>query len=163
MSFKDTFFDIAGRLIEFVIQLIQFVFQKTVELIHAAWEWFISLPFIEKLVIVAGVPAVFAVMLPAARFDIFDSVYEVNNPLSHYMVMIGILMFASIFVRHYRYTVLARCGVNVYYFAWSLYYYCGEGMITRADQYTVTPYFFLNFIVPVIYVSLSVVSWMQER
>jgi len=163
MSFKDNVIDFAGNLASFLIQLIQFIIQKAIEFAHIVWEWFISLPIIEKLMIAAGIPAICAVILPAAKFDIFDSVYEVNNPLSHYMAMIGIIMFISIIVRNFRFMVLVRCGVNAYYLAWAIYYYLGKGLITKADQYTITPYYFLNFIVPVIYIALSLMSWQRDR
>lgn len=163
MSFKDTVIDFAGNLAGFLIQLVQFILQKAIAFAHIVWEWFISLPIIEKLMLAAGIPAICAVILPAAKFDIFDSVYEVNNPLSHYMAMIGIIMFVSIVVRNFRYMVLIRCGVNAYYLAWALYYYMGKGLITKADQYTITPYYLLNFIVPVIYIVLSLLSWQRDR
>jgi hypothetical protein len=160
---KEILIDVTWRLIDFLVAAIKFIARKALDFAVLSWSWFISLPIIEKLIIFNGIPAMIAAMLPVARFDIFDSVYEVNNPLAHYMVLLGLLMFGTIFIRQIFWIVFVRVGVNLYYLGWAIYGIVGVGQITKADEYTITPYYSLNYIVPIIYASLAVISRYIER
>jgi hypothetical protein len=163
MAVKEILIDATWRLIDFLVAVVKFIFRKAIDFIAASWTWFIALPVIEKLVIANGIPAIFAALLPVARFDIFDSVYEVNNPLAHYMVLLGLLMFGTIFIRHIFWIVFVRAGASLYYLGWAMYGILGAGQITKADQYTITPYYALNYVVPVVYAALAVLSRYLER
>jgi hypothetical protein len=160
---RNRLFMAAEELAGIVFSLIKLIIQKTGAFAILAWEWFLSASVIEKLIILTGVPAIAAVILPAARFDIFESVYEVNNPLAPYMIFIGFIMFGTVFVSSWRFTSLIRIGVNLYFLGWALYCYIVPGQITKADAYTITPYYMLNFIVPIIYIVLSGISHFGRR
>jgi hypothetical protein len=160
---RNRLFMLAEELIGMVVSIIKLLIKKTGEFTILAWEWFLSVSVIEKLIVLNGLPAIAAVVLPAARFDIFESVYEVNNPLAPYMIFVGFIMFGTIFVRSWRFTSLIRIGVNLYFLGWAVYCYVVPGQITKADAYTITPYYLLNIIVPIIYILLSAASHFRRR
>ena len=160
---KEILVDVTWRLIDFLVAVIKYTVRKAGEFAIASWSWFLALPLIEKLIIFNGIPALLAASLPVARFDIFDSVFEKNNPLAPYMALIVLLMFGTIFFRHIFWIMYVRVGVNLYYLGWAVYGILGTGQLTKADQYTVTPYYAINYVVPVTYAVLAVVSRSLER
>jgi len=114
MSVKEVIVDVIWRLIDVIVAVVKFIVIKAGEFAAASWSWFNALPFLEKLIFFNGIPAIVAALLPVARFDIFDSVYEVNNPLAHYMVLLGLLMFGTIFFRQIFWVVFVRVGVSLF-------------------------------------------------
>ena len=80
------------------------------------------------------------------------------------MVLIGFFMFFSIIIRHRRFIPFLRIAFNMYYFGWVVYYFTVPGTITKADgQIYITPYFYLNLIVPVLYSLFAFLSAKTER
>jgi hypothetical protein len=164
MSYTDTIFDIILKLFGFIFDGARILIRKAGELAVKSWEWISELPLLEKLIVLNSVPAVISVMLPVAKFEIWDSYYEINNPLSHYMVLIGLMMFVSIFIRHRRFVPLVRIGVNIYYFGWVVFCYFAPGQITKTTEpFVILPIYYLNFVVPLIYAGLSYLSYSRER
>ena len=162
MSLFGTILDYARELFDMLVSLAGFIIRKTGEYSLIALEWFKNLPLSDELIIINGLPAIGAVILPAARFYIFESWYEVNNPLSVWMIGVGFVMFATIFFRERVWTAPVRIGVCLYYLGWALYMGLG-GHITKADGAVVTGFYMLNYIVPSVYAGLAVFSWLQLR
>jgi hypothetical protein len=164
MSYADAFFNIISKLFGFIFDSILTVIRKAGELAVSSWERIRELPLLEKLIILNCVPAVVSVMMPVAKFEIWDSYYEINNPLSHYMVLIGLMMFVSVFIRHYRFVPFARIGVNIYYFGWIVFCYFAPGQITKTTEpFVILPIYYLSFVVPIVYAVLSFLSYTRER
>ena len=157
-----TITDIAYYLFDHAVAAAGFLIRKTGEYAHIAWEWFRALPFFEQLIIVNGLPAIAAVVLPAARFYIFESWFEINNPLSVWMIGIGFLMFGTIFLRERVWVMPVRIAANLYYLGWAIYM-AASGTISKADSFTVTNFYSLNYVVPVIYSVLAVLSRLSRR
>jgi hypothetical protein len=139
-----------------------FIIRKAGEYSRIAMEWFKALPLAEELIIINGIPAICAVILPAARFYIFESWFEVNNPLAVWMIGIGFLMFGTIFFRERVWVLPARVGVNVYYLGWAIYM-SASGSLSKADSFTVTGFYAFNYVVPVIYSALALMSFLTRR
>ena len=157
-----TIIDYAHYAFEQLMRLAGFLIRKAGEYTHIAWEWFRALPFFEQLIIVNGLPAIAAVVLPAARFYIFESWFEINNPLAVWMIGIGFLMFGTIFLRERVWVMPARVIPNLYYLGWAIYM-AASGSISKADSFTVTGFYSLNYVVPVIYSVLAVLSRLSSR
>jgi len=155
--------DYARELFDMLVSLAGFVVRKTGEYTIIAWEWFKDLPLPEELILVNAFPAVCAVIFPAARFYIFESWYEVNNPIAVWMIGVGFVMFVTVFFRERIWAAPARVGVCAYYLGWALYIGIG-GHITKAEGAVITGFYVLNYIVPSVYIGLSVLSrvWMRR-
>ncbi|MGL4368542.1 MAG: hypothetical protein ACRCUT_02545 [Spirochaetota bacterium] len=162
MSVYYTLLDYGRQALDLIVSAAGFIIKKTGEYTLIAWEWFRGLPFPEELIIINGIPALCAVLFPAARFYIFEFWYEVNNPLAVWMIVIGFVMFATVFFREKVWVAPARIGVNLYYLGWAIYMVAGN-QITKADSYEITGFYAFNYIVPVVYASLSALSFVWDR
>ena len=157
-----TLIDFAHYAFDQLMRLAGFLIRKAGEYTHIAWEWFKALPLAEQLILINGIPAICAVLLPAAKFYIFESWFEINNPLAVWMIGIGFLMFGTIFLRERVWVMPVRVVVNLYYLGWAVYM-AASGTISRADAFTVTGYYSFNYVAPVIYAVLAVFSFLTRR
>ena len=55
-----------------------------------------------------------------------------------------------------------RIAANLYYLGWAIYM-AASGTISKADSFTVTGFYSLNYVVPVIYSVLAVLSRLSRR
>ena len=162
MSVFYTLRDYSRQLLDMIVSAAAFIVRKTGEYALIAWEWFKALPLAEQLILINGIPAICAVVLPAAKFYIFESWFEINNPLAVWMVGIGFLMFGTIFLRERVWVMPVRVVVNLYYLGLAVYM-AASGTISKADAFTVTSYYSFNYVAPVIYAVLAVFSVLTRR
>ncbi|MDA3901127.1 MAG: hypothetical protein PF637_11490 [Spirochaetes bacterium] len=147
---KNTVLDIVSYIAEIVIRFFSFLFN-----------WFMDLVIWERLILINFVAAFFAVLLPVARFYILDFWYVVSNPLSINMIGLVFVMFATIFFP-YLIILIARVTLNLLYIIHMLIIVL-SGSITHAPDYLVTPGLFLNFVVPLLFILFSVLSFNNRR
>jgi hypothetical protein len=112
---------------------------------------------VEKLIVINAVPAFLAVVLPVAKYYIFESYFYINNPLAVYLIGIVLIMCGSIFFGG-KVRFLVRALINVYYIIWVVYLPLA-GELTKAQPHTITPWYSLNIIVPAAYIVLSAYSY----
>jgi hypothetical protein len=158
-----TVISIAETILNYAIDIIRFCVRKAGDFVTIAWNWFLELPLFEKLILFNGVPAMLAALLPVAQFPIFDSYHIIHNPLAHLVILLGLYMFGSAFLRHNGWFVIGRCVFSVYYLIRVIYVSIADNAITYSKEYTVSASFGINYIVPVVYIILTFLSWRSEN
>jgi hypothetical protein len=153
----------AETILNYAIDIIRFCVRKAGELTITAWNWFLQLPLFEKLIIFNGIPAMLAALLPVAQFPIFDSYHIIHNPLAHLVILLGLYMFGSIFLRHNGWFVIGRFVFCTYYLIRVIYVSLADNAITFSKEYTMSGSFVINYIVPVVYILFAFLSWKSEN
>lgn len=163
MRILEVIIDIALFLFEKLKELVLFLLELIISLMKKLYEKFDEVSVPEKAIFLNTALAFLAVVLPVASFRIpaFGSDYYVNNPLAVYLIGITIFMFASLYFS-WRYIPAARVLLNAYYLFWVIYIPLADGF-TRAQPHSISFGFYLNIIVPVIYIVASGLHWMGER
>jgi hypothetical protein len=154
---------IAETLLNYAIDIVRFIVRKAGEFAILTWNWFLELPLFEKLIIFNGIPAMLAALLPVAQFPIFDSYHIIQNPLAHLVILLGLYMFGSIFLRRNGWFVIGRFVFCIYYFIRVVYVSFADNAITFSKEYTMSGSFVINYIVPVVYLLLTFLSWKSEN
>ena len=122
----------------------------------AIWDWLLSVPLSEKIIVFTFIPSFFAVAMPAARFPIFETSFEVTNPLAVYLIGIALLMLLTSFYRG-RIALALRIGVNIAYLAAVIWIHA-SGTITMARPYSMTFFFYLNYAAPILFLTGTILS-----
>jgi hypothetical protein len=163
MRFLEIIVDIVMFLYEKLKELVIFVLELIVTLMRKLYEKFDDISVPEKAIFLNTALAFLAVVLPVAKFRIplFNSDYYVNNPLAVYLIGIAIFMFITLYFS-WKYIPVARVLLNAYYLFWVFYVLLAEGL-TKAQPHQVSFGYYLNIVVPVIYIVASALHWMQER
>jgi hypothetical protein len=115
----------------------------------------------EKLVVLNTVPAFFAIVMSVAQYYIFETWFYINNPLAVYLIAIVAGMLASVFFEG-PVKFLARLLLNAYYLAWVVYLPLA-GELTKADPHTLRFGYYLNIVVPVVYMGASLVTFFFDE
>ncbi len=118
---------------------------------------FFDLNIFDRLLVASTAVAFFAIVLPIARYYIFDTWFIINNPLAVYMIGIVMLVFGSFYIPP-LYAFIIRIATSLYYLGWVIYLHAA-GEISRAP-YEVTWGYWINIVVPIIYCSLAVFSFL---
>jgi hypothetical protein len=153
----------AETIFNYTLDILRFCIRKAAEFVISAWNWFLELPLFEKLIIVNGIPAMLAALLPVAQFPIFDSYHIIHNPIAHLVILLGLYMFGSIFLRHNGWIIIGRFAFSAYYLIRVIYVSLADNAITYSKEYTMSGTFVINFIVPVIYILLTFISWRSDN
>jgi hypothetical protein len=69
----------------FIIDALIWLIALVKSALTAVWEWLLSVPLSEKIIVFTFIPAFFAVAMPSARFPIFETFFDVTNPLAVYL------------------------------------------------------------------------------
>lgn len=157
MKVFERFADLIGFLIIFVKDLFHFFFDLISDLLRRMYQKFLEIHFSEKVVFFNIIPAFFAVIVPVARFYIFESYFYINNPLAVYLIGIVLVMFASIYFTGLI-KLIIRVVMNGYYLFWIIYLPVA-GELTKADPYEIYFGYYINIAVPVIFIVFSMVSY----
>jgi hypothetical protein len=163
---------IVMRIFDMLLDLGAFIFQKlkdiflflldlALQLISHLYNKFLEIRLPEKVVYINTFLAFLAVVLPVAKFYIFESWFYVNNPLAVYMIGIAMVMFGSLYFSG-QYVLLARVLLNFYYLVWVIYVPLAEGL-THANPHWIIFGYFLNIAVPLIYIFAGIWSFFDER
>jgi len=151
-----------------VSRFLSFIREAAVHLLSSLYklavlllEWFINLEISEKILFLNSVLCLISVIVPAAYFNIFDSRYYVNSPVSITSIVIAMHFFASLFF-HFRWVAYARVGVSAYFLLLLLSKVVFQ-TITKAQPYSLFWGFYLAVLAAVIYVLLSVYQMLRSR
>ena len=157
MKIVEIFIDSIGYLIIKIKELLAFLLGLVFDLFLKLYEKFLEISLSEKIVFLNTVPAFFAIILPVARYYIFEMYFYKNNPLAVYMIGITFIMFSSIYFSGLVKLVI-RLLVNAYYLFWIIYLPLAEEL-TKADPYEICFGYYLNVAVPFIYLITSLLSY----
>lgn len=127
-------------------------------MIRTAIEWFLGLPLLNKIIVVNTITSFFAIVLPIAKYYIFESWFGINNPLAVYLILIVAIMFGTIFF-HGPVVLAARVAANLCYFISVIVIYATHS-ISHAP-YVISIGFFLNLIAPMIYIAAAVMVYLS--
>ena len=147
-----------------IIQLVVDVFSWIINLVkqlgQKLLEKFFEINPFEKGIVAGTVLAFAAVVAPMARYRIFDSYFTINNPIAHYLIGIVIVMIVAVYFPGLI-TMIIRLILNILYLA-DIIYLQAAHEISKAP-YEVTFGYYLNIIVPVAFVVLSLGSYFLYR
>jgi hypothetical protein len=148
------------NLLDNLYELVLFIIEKVVEYSKICFEWFLELGWPEKLIFLNGFAAVYAVTANAVLIPVFKG-YYVKNPVSVYLVVIAMFMFATHFYCN-RLLSVVRVGINLWYLIYVIYQLVAE-KITKAETFEICGEYYINFAVPVVYILSAVVSQLYYR
>jgi hypothetical protein len=157
MKIIEIFADLIGYLIIKIKEFVHFFIDLVFDLLRRIYLKFQEINFSEKVVFLNIFLAFFAVIVPVARFYIFESYFYINNPLAVYLIGIVFIMFASIYFTGLIKLVL-RLLINCYYLFWIIYLPV-VGELTKAKPYELYFGYYLNIAVPVIFITFSVLNY----
>ncbi len=143
------------------MDLILDLLKSFLDLLKRTAEWlidrFLELNIFDRLLVVSTVAAFFSIVLPVARYFIFDSWFVINNPLAVYMIGIVALVFGSFYIPPF-YAFIIRTVAPLYYLGWVIYLHAARE-ISKAP-YEITWGYWLNIAVPLLYTALAVMSFL---
>jgi len=130
------------------------------KLIGMSWDWFNGLDLLNKIIVLNTFTALFAVVLPIAKYYIFESWFEINNPVALYLVLISGVMFATVFFRGFI-AAAVRVILNLWYLVWIIIVASSHG-ISHAP-YVLSTGFYFNLIAPLVYMIAAVMVFISEN
>lgn len=159
MKFLEQIREIALYLFDIVKEILLGIVELLLQLIEKCWYWMRSKNPGEQLILANFILAFIAIMAPAAKFFIFARYNTVNNPLGVYLILIVIFMFVTIYF-HGKIKLISRIILNAYYWIWAIYLPVA-GKLTLARPYDITFLYYLNWIVPLVFIGGALVSYLQ--
>lgn len=144
-------------IIDLLINVVVNIFELLKRVVSWLFERFVEMNIFDKGIVLSTIPAFLAVVLPVARYYMFENYMYINNPMAVSMIGIVIIMFIT-FIFKGPITLLVRCSLNTVFFIFSLYVLIAHE-ISKAP-YTVLPVYFLNLAVPVLFVIFSISSFL---
>lgn len=129
-------------------------------LIRTAIDWFLGLDLLNRIIVINTATAFLAIILPIGKYYIFESWFEINNPLAVYMIGIAVVMFGTIFFSGMRWVLPLRLVVNGWYFV-SLIYMWITHSFSHAP-YNISYGIIFNLAAPVVYGAVSVLIFLEE-
>lgn len=139
-----------------VFEVFHFLISLLKKLFSFLINHFTNLNVIEKIIIYMTIPTFFAVVLPMARYYIFESYMTINNPFAVYLIGIVIIMLIGQFISSIMATII-RCSATMAYFISLLYLHLTHE-ISKAP-YEIMYGFYINILIIVLYFLLSVLSY----
>ena len=130
------------------------------DILGKLWEYFLDLNLFEKLIILTVIPAFLAVTLPVATYPIFETFFEINNPLGVHLLGLILAMFLTPFLPPLP-GLLVRESLCALYLVASVYLHVTR-TITHAP-YTLASGYYINCLVPVLFMVFALLSFFQER
>jgi hypothetical protein len=152
--------ELIQALIELIVDATRAVFDFFAKIFSGAYEKFLDINLYEKIIVITTIPAFFSVVMAVGKFYIFELYFYLNNPLAVYMIAIVFYMYFSLFIKNLL-TFSLRVVFNLYYLFWVFYKHLGGGL--AKTQYELTFGYYLNIIVPVAFVVLSLLSFLIYR
>ena len=145
---------------KFILDLVFYIIDGIKNLFFWSLDKFLGINIFEKLIFFTFIPAFFAVAFPVARYFIFDSYTYINNPLAIYMIGIVFLM-PALSSAPSVWALAGRVIINAYYIFWVVYLHL-SGSLSKAPYELIWGYY-LNIIVPALFVLLSFLSYLIFR
>ncbi len=130
-------------------------------LIRRLLDWFLGLAIFNKLIVINFSVAFLAIVMPVAKYYIFESWFVINNPVAVYLIGIVFVMIATIYLPN-LYGYIIRMVLNFWYLAWILFLLASGG-ISHAP-YELTTGFYFNIAAPVLFMVFSSLQFfLKER
>ncbi len=107
-----------------------------------------------------GITAFFAIILPVARYYIFETWFQINNPQAVYLIGIVFIMIVTMYLPLVA-AFAVRLVINLWYLLWVIIV-SATGSISQAPYELSIGYYF-NIAAPVIYLVLSVLYYLVQR
>ncbi len=127
-------------------------------MIKTAFEWFMDLSLLNKIIVINAIPSFFAITLPIAKYYIFESWSGINNPIAVYLILIVAIMFGTIFF-HGPMVLAGRIISNLWYLIAVIVIYATHS-ISHAP-YVLSIGFFFNLVAPVIYMVVAAMVYLE--
>jgi len=126
-------------------------------MIKTAIDWFMGLTPLNKVIVINTLTAFLAIVLPIAKYYIFESWSDINNPIAVYLILIVAIMFGTIFF-HGQLILALRVVSNLWYLISVIVLYSTHS-ISHAP-YVLSIGFFFNLIAPAIYIGAAVMVYL---
>lgn len=149
-----------SEIMRIILDLLSKAWEIIKKIIIKIYEKFLEINIIEKLIVVCFIPAMVAVIAPVCSYEIFGGTKNINNPIAELMIGI-IVLFVITFYHRKKILFYARTIANIYYFIKFLYIHNGPGIIKT--QYELSYGFYINIIIPLIFILLSLLSFFFFR
>ena len=147
-------------LLNMIMDLFAWIFNYIKRICVILLEKFMEINMLEKGIVLVTILAFAAVVAPMARYIIFDSYFTINNPIAHYMIGIVIAMLVTVYFPGLI-TMIARVFLNLAYMIGVIYLQAAHE-ISKAP-YELSAGYYLNIIVPLLYIGLSLASGLLSR
>ncbi len=143
-----------------IIDILQYIPAKLLQLFYLTVDWFLGLNLAEKIVIFNAITAFFAVVLPSAKYFIFNNWFTVNNPMSVYMIGVAFYMFISIFMRG-KVKLITRLLLICIFVISSIYLQFGDPFVKC--KHVLLFGYYMNYIAAIIHFIASFLSYSIEE
>lgn len=147
-------------LLNFLIDIIAILINLVKRICKMVFDKFLDVNVFEKGIVIATILAFAAVVLPMARYYMFEQYYSINNPVAHYMMGITLIMLVTVYYQGLV-ALLVRLVINGIYL-------CGIIYLGAAHEISKAPYeisagYYLNFVAPLVYMGLAAASELVFR
>jgi hypothetical protein len=129
-------------------------------LIRTAIDWFLGLDLLSRIIVINTATAFLAIVLPIGKYYIFESWFEINNPLAVYMIVISLVMFGTVFFNGMRWVFPVRIIINGWYFIALVYLWVTHSF--SHAPYSISYGIIFNLAAPVVYGVVSVLIFLEE-
>ncbi|PKL41194.1 MAG: hypothetical protein CVV44_00725 [Spirochaetae bacterium HGW-Spirochaetae-1] len=146
---------------DIIIDLLKTILSFVKRILDRLLNRFMELNIFEKVLIINTLLAFFAIILPVARYFIFETWFYINNPLAVYMIAIVIIIYVLHYLSDYLSPLIqlaVKSLANLYYMGWVIYIHLSREL-SRAP-YELTAGYYLNIAVPVIFTVFSALSFL---
>ena len=127
------------------------------KILNLIYNKYLDLSMPDKIIFLNSFLAFFAIILPVARYYIFETYFYINNPLAVYMIGIVLIMFISLYYRG-SIKLIIRLLINSYYLFWIVYIPLA-GELTKADPHEICIGYYINIAVSIIFIISSLLSY----
>jgi hypothetical protein len=149
-SIIDLFRQVALRVVSIVFNVIMYLLDLYKEM-----------SLTEKVIFFNSILCIISIIIPAAYFNIFNSRYYINNPVSITALFTFFVMTASLFIHDPR-VFFVRITVSVFYF-FLLISKVVAHTITKADPYVLFVGFYLSALTAILYIIASISAYFAKR
>lgn len=129
-------------------------------LIRTSIDWFLGLDLLSRIIVINTATALLAIVLPIGKYYIFESWFEINNPLAVYMIVISLVMFGTVFFNGMRWVFPVRIIINGWYFIALVYLWVTHSF--SHAPYSISYGIIFNLAAPVVYGVVSVLIFLEE-
>lgn len=129
------------------------------DLLRRLIDWFMNLDLYNKILVVNTLTAFLAIVLPIAKYYIYESWFVINNPLAVNLILIVAVMIGTMFLRG-RWIMPVRVGLNLWYLVYLIYIW-GTHTISHAP-YVISYGMFFNLAAPAVYSVIAVMIFLSE-
>jgi len=129
-------------------------------IIRIAIDWFLALDLLNRILVINTATAFLAIVLPIGKYYIFESWFEINNPLAVYMIGIAAVMFFTLFFSGMRWVFPLRIIICAWYFIALIYLWITHSF--SHAPYNISYGIIFNIAAPLVYGAVSVLIFLEE-